>query len=65
MATETYNKKLEGFQVIEITKDELMREFMQVMHEWNFKPFRCGQVRLPHLGEVNRSLSRARLRPAC
>ncbi len=52
-------------QVVDITEDELMREFMNVMHEWNFKCFRLGQVRLPYLGEVNRSLSRARFRPAC
>lgn len=43
---------------VELSENELLAEFARVMHEWDFAPFRRGEVRLPTLAEARRSAAR-------
>lgn len=46
--------------VAEIAPEEFMRMFALVMHEWDFRPFRRGQVAMPTEEEAVQKLAASR-----
>jgi hypothetical protein len=47
------------------TEDAIVSEFTRIMHEWGFKPFRCGQVTLPTREEALQHLLTSRYSDHC
>ncbi len=52
------------FTEVVIAEEELLSEFARVMHEWNFAPFRQGQVRFPTREESRQALAGSRYNQA-
>lgn len=45
--------------VCDITEGEFLCEFARVMHEWDFRSFRRGEVSLPTLSEARAVVARS------
>lgn len=59
MSAETMHFSMETIpvRVAEVSEGEFISEFAKVMHEWGFKPFLRGEVRIPDRDHVQKHMA--------